>query len=58
MSFYDPIRPRQHIWRNRQADLLSRFQIDDELKLHRLRDGQISRFRAFFPQLYPLGSPR
>jgi hypothetical protein len=29
----------QHIRRNRQADLLRRFQIDDELKLDRLLDG-------------------
>jgi hypothetical protein len=26
------IRSHQHIWWNRQADLLSRFQIDDELE--------------------------
>ena len=30
------IRPRQHVRRNRQADLLGRLQIDDELKLRRL----------------------
>ena len=32
----DFIRPRQHVGRNRQADLLRRFQIDDELELRRL----------------------
>jgi len=31
-----PIRPRQHIRRNRQADLFGRFEIDDELELFRL----------------------
>ena len=37
------VRSRQHIRRNRQADLLSRFQIDDELELRRLLHGQIGR---------------
>ena len=35
------VRPHQHIWRNRQADLLGGFQIDHQLKLRRLLDGQI-----------------
>ena len=39
--FDDPVRPRQHIRRYRQSDLLRRFQIDDELELHRLLDGQV-----------------
>ena len=43
----DFIRPRQHIWRNRQADLLGGFQIDDEFKFRRLLDGQISRLGPF-----------
>jgi hypothetical protein len=30
------VRPRQHIRRNRQADLLGCFQIDDQLKLRPL----------------------
>ena len=42
-----PIRPRQHIRRNRQADLLRRFEIDDKLELLRLFDGKISGLRAF-----------
>jgi hypothetical protein len=33
------IRPHQHIRRDREADLLGRFQIDDQLELHRLLDG-------------------
>ena len=32
------IRPHQHVRRNRQADLLGGFQIDDELELRRLLD--------------------
>jgi hypothetical protein len=28
-----PIRPRQHVRRNREADLFRRFQIDDQLEL-------------------------
>src|SRR5262244_3099439 len=42
-----PVRPRQHIRRNRQADLFCRLQIDDELKLCRLLDRQVGRLRAF-----------
>jgi hypothetical protein len=38
-----PIRPRQHIWRNREADLLRCLQVDDEIKFCRLFDGQIGR---------------
>jgi hypothetical protein len=37
--FDHPIGPRQHVRRNRQADLFGRFQIDDQLKLFRLLDG-------------------
>ena len=47
LSFYDFIRSRQHIRRNRQADLLRRFQIDHQLKLGRLLDEQVSRLGAF-----------
>jgi hypothetical protein len=35
-SFDDFIRPRQHIRRDRQANLFGGFQIDDELELLRL----------------------
>jgi hypothetical protein len=35
----DFIRSRQHVRRNRQADLLRCLQIDDELKLFWLLDG-------------------
>ncbi len=41
MSSYDPIRPHQHVGRDRQADLLRCFQIDDELELDRLLDGKV-----------------
>src|SRR5262245_6858783 len=40
------IRPRQHVGRNRQANLFGSFQIDDEFKLHRLFDWQVSRSSA------------
>ena len=36
------IRPRQHIRRNRQADLFRCFQIDDELELYRLLHRQVA----------------
>src|ERR1051325_9555830 len=41
------IRLRQHVRRNRQADLLGRFQIDDELELRRLFHWQVWRLSAF-----------
>ena len=41
------IRPRQHVRRNRQTDLLGGFQIDDELELFRLLHRQVSRLGAF-----------
>src|SRR5882724_2583314 len=37
-----PIRPRQHVRRNRQADLLGGFQIDDQLELLWLLHWEIS----------------
>ena len=39
-SLDQPIRPGKQLGRNRQADLLSRFQIDDELEFLRLLKGQ------------------
>src|SRR5262249_20380919 len=42
-----PIRSRQHIGRDRQVNLLSGFQIYDELKLLRLLDGKISWLSTF-----------
>ena len=47
ISFDDPVRPHQHVGRNRQADLLGGFQIDDELELGRLLDGEIGGLGAF-----------
>ena len=41
------VRPRQHVLRNRQTNLLCRFQIDDQLKLCRLLDGEIGGLAAF-----------
>src|SRR6266850_8578292 len=41
------IRPRQHVGRNRQADLLCRFQIDDEFEFCRLFNREIGRLGAF-----------
>ena len=43
----DFIRPRQHVRRNRQADLLGGFEIDDELKLLRLLTGRSAGFAPF-----------
>ena len=43
----DFVRPRQHVRRNRQADLLRSFQIDDELKFRGLFDGKVGGLRAF-----------
>jgi hypothetical protein len=41
------VRPHQHVRRNRETDLLGRFQINDKLKLHRLLDRKVGRLRAF-----------
>jgi hypothetical protein len=41
-----PIRPRQHSWRDRHADLLSGLQIGDKLELRRLFDWNVGRFRS------------
>ena len=43
LSSYDSIRSRQHIRRDRQADLFCRFRIDDEIKLRRPLHGQFRR---------------
>src|SRR6266498_1916406 len=41
------VRSNQHLLWNRHADLLRRFQIDDELELRRLLHGEIGGLRAF-----------
>src|SRR5262245_57599315 len=41
------IRSYQHIRRNRQADLLCRLEVDDELELRRLLHGQVGGLGAF-----------
>ena len=46
-SLDHPIRPRQHLLRNREANLLRCLEIDDELKLRRLLDRKISGLGAF-----------
>ena len=38
MSLNDTVRPRQHVGRNRQADLLRGFEIDYKFKLYWLLD--------------------
>ena len=40
------IRPRQHVGRNRHADLIRGFQIEKKLEFRRLLDRQIGRFEA------------
>ena len=47
LHLYDSVRPRQHVRWNRQTDLLGGFEIDDELKLHRLFHGQVGGLSAF-----------
>ena len=42
-----PLRPHEHVGRNRQADLLRRLEIDDQLKPHGGFNRQVSRLRAF-----------
>ena len=47
LSFDDLICSDQNIGRDRQADLLRRLEIDDELELHRLLDRKIGGLAAF-----------
>ena len=47
LSFDNPVRPRQHVRRNGQADLLGGFKINDQLELLRLLDWQVGRLCAF-----------
>src|SRR5437667_10552110 len=47
-SLYDFVRSRQHVRRNRQTDLLRRFQIDHQLELGRLLHRQIRWFGALY----------
>src|SRR5262249_52337855 len=56
LSFDHFVRPRQHVRRNRQADLLRDFQIDDELELLRLLYREISRLGAFQDLVHVGGS--
>src|SRR5262245_6453807 len=50
------IRSRQHIRRNRQADLLGCLEIDDELKLFRLFDRKVCGLSAFQNFIYKSSS--
>ena len=43
----DLIRSFQHLRRNRQVDLFRCFQVDDQLELLRLLDGQVGGLGAF-----------
>ena len=45
--FDHPVRPRQHVRRNREADLFRGFQIDDEFELRRLLYRKIGGLGAF-----------
>ena len=49
------VRPIQQRLRDRQADLLCRLEIDDELKLRRLLDGQVSGLGAFENPVHVVG---
>ena len=40
------IRPRQHVRRDSESDLLRGLEIDDELELRRLLDGDVGRLGA------------
>src|SRR6185503_5741938 len=47
LSSDDLVRPRQRSMRNRQANLFSGFEVDDQLKLCRLFDGKVGGLGAF-----------
>jgi hypothetical protein len=46
-SLDHPVRPRQHVARNRQADLLRRFQVDHKFELRRLLHREVSGLGTF-----------
>src|SRR5262245_36254689 len=50
------VRSRQHVRRNREADLFSGFKINHKLKLHRLLYREVSRFGTFQNFVYVDGS--
>jgi hypothetical protein len=52
MLFNDPVRPHEHIWWNREPDLLGGFQVDDQLDLDRLFHLQIDRLFAIEKFVY------
>src|SRR3990167_3847722 len=56
MSFYDSVRPRQHIRRNRESDLFCRLEIYHQLELLRLLHRQVSRLGAFQDLVHICGS--
>jgi hypothetical protein len=43
----DLIRPCQYVWRDRQTDLLGSFQVDNQLELRRLLNGNIGSLGTF-----------
>src|SRR5713226_1765606 len=45
-SFYNLIRPREHVDWNCKTNLFCRLKVNDELKPHRLLYGQVSRLRS------------
>jgi hypothetical protein len=47
LSLDHSIHPRQHVGRNREADLFSRLQINHQLDFRRLLDWQIGRVCTF-----------
>jgi len=49
------VRPLEHLGRDRQANLLRRFEIDYKLKLRRLLHWEVSRFRSFQNLVYVSG---
>ena len=56
MLLHDSVGTRQHIRRNRQADLFRCFEIDDEFKLRCLLYRQISGFSTLQNLIYIMGS--
>ena len=55
-----PTRPRQHVGRYRQADLLRRLQIDCQLEFRRLLDGgrKLGNLQAFMISLTNIHRPK
>src|SRR5262249_20729771 len=51
-SLYDPVRPLEHLWRDRDANLLRRLEVDDQLGAHDDLERQVGGLRPLDNPVY------